>query len=126
MNNPQLAAWYLPAFDVASADPYPISRDPISMVSDWTEHVRKGTKGRRAIWMIPQIFDYRNYGRKDAHTPTREEMRNMTWQCIVGGANGIIYFKYGDLAKNPFGDATFESRWADVQAVAQKVKDFMP
>ena len=126
MNNPQLAAWYLPAFDVASADPYPISRDPISMVSDWTEHVRKGTKGRRAIWMIPQIFDYRNYGRKDAHTPTREEMRNMTWQCIVGGANGIIYFKYGDLAKNPFGDATFESRWADVQAVAQEVKDFMP
>lgn len=126
MNIPQLAAWYLEAFDVASADPYPISRDPISKVSDWTEHVRRGTKGRRAIWMIPQIFDYRNYGRKDAHTPTREEIRNMTWQCIAGGANGIVYFKYGDLARNPFGDATFESRWADVKAVAQEVKDFMP
>ena len=126
LNVPQLTAWYLDAFDVAGADPYPISREPLSMVSEWVSFAREGTKGGRALWMIPQIFDYRNYGRKDSHVPTRAEIRNMTWQCIVGGATGIIYFKYKDLEKNPSGDATFESRWADVCAVAQEVKDFMP
>ena len=126
LNVPQITAWYLDIFDVASADPYPINRDPISKVTDWAEWVQAGTKGKRASWMIPQIFDFRNYGRKSARTPTREEIRNMTWQCIVGGANGIIYFKYGDLLRNTHGDTAFESRWADVKAVAQEVKDFEP
>lgn len=126
MNVPELTAWYLDAFDVAGSDPYPISRDPISMVSEWTRLTREGTKGQRAIWMIPQIFDYRNWGRKDCRIPTRDEIRNMTWQCIAEGANGIVYFKYGDLKKNPSGDGTFERRWADVLAVANEVKDFVP
>ena len=126
LNVPQVTAWYLDIFDVAGADPYPINRDPISKVTEWTEWVQSGTKGKRASWMIPQIFDFRNYGRKSARLPTREEIRNMTWQCIAGGANGIVYFKYGDLLKNKHGDSTFESRWADVTAVAQEVKDFEP
>ena len=50
----------------------------------------------------------------------------MTWQCIAEGANGIVYFKYGDLHRNEFGDSSFEKRWADVVAIAQEVKNFMP
>ena len=54
---------FLPSFDVVGSDPYPIGREqikahPISMVSEWTSKTRRGTFGIRAMWQIPQMFDW--------------------------------------------------------------------
>ncbi len=125
MNNWEFSEHYLGAFDVAGCDPYPIPNNPISDVAEAVGLQRSQTSGR-AVWVVPQIFSWANYSRKDGRPPTRDEIRNMTWQAIVEGANGIIYFKYGDLLNNNGGKNTFETRWADLMDVAWEVRRFMP
>ena len=125
-NNTALMRHYLPSFDVAGADPYPIHEGgAISGTARWTRETVQGCGGLRAAWMVPQIFAWGHYNRKGG-VPTLEEIRNQTWQCIAEGANGIIYFKYGDLKCNHDTGRTFEDRWADVTNVAWEVKRHVP
>ena len=125
LNHPYQTRCYLPTFDVAGSDPYPVPRDPIVCAANWTRASVQGCGGRRAVWMVPQIFSWANYNRKDGRVPTREEIRNMTWQCIAEGATGLIYFKWGDLSKNG-PDTTFEGRCDDFASVTTEVAAFMP
>ena len=125
LNHPHQTRSYLPAFDVAGADPYPIPRDRIALAAEWTRAAIRGGGGSRAVWMVPQIFSWASYNRKDGRVPTREEIRNMTWQCIAEGATGLIYFKWADLMKNG-PETTFEGRFADFASVTAEVAAFMP
>ena len=125
LNHPHQTRSYLSSFDIAGADPYPVPRDPIVTAADWTRATVRGCAGRRAVWMVPQIFSWASYNRKDGRVPTREEIRNMTWQCIAEGATGLIYFKWGDLSKNG-PDTTFDGRLADFASVTTEVAGFIP
>ena len=126
MNNTALARHYLPSFDVAGADPYPVyDGADISGSARWTRETVQGCGGNRAAWIVPQIFSWAHYNRKGS-VPTREEIRNQTWQCIAEGATGIIYFKYGDLHNNADTGLSFEERWADVTNVAWEVRREFP
>lgn len=126
MNNTALTRHYLPSFDVAGADPYPVyDGADISSSARWTRQTVQGCGGGRAAWMVPQIFSWSHYNRKGG-VPTRDEIRNQTWQCIAEGATGIIYFKYGDLKNNADTGRTFEDRWADVTNVAWEVRRAIP
>ena len=125
LNDPHQTRSYLSAFDIVGSDPYPIPRDPIATAANWTRASVEGGAGRRATWMVPQIFSWANYNRKDGRVPTREEIRNMTWQCIAEGATGLIYFKWSDLSKNGQ-ETTFEGRVADFASVLAEVNAFMP
>ena len=125
LNHPYQTRSYLPAFDIGGADPYPIPREPIVLAANWTRAAVQGGGGRRGTWMVPQIFSWASYNRRDGRVPTREEIRNMTWQCIVEGATGIIYFKWGDLMKNGK-DSTFEGRFADLASVTTELAEFVP
>lgn len=125
MNHPCKTRSYLPALDIAGADPYPVQHRPIAMAADWTRSSVRGVGGRRGVWMVPQIFNWSSYNRTDGRVPTREEIRNMTWQCIVEGATGIIYFEWRDLRKNGK-DTTFEGRLSDFASVTEEVSAFTP
>ena len=115
----------VPTFDCMGVDPYPIPSGEISMVYDWASTAHGGAMGVRPLWQVPQAFDWASF-RKDGkgRMPTREEMRNMTWQGIAGGANGIIFYSYTYLMKSP--TTPFEKGFADVCAVAQEVRDLFP
>ena len=119
------ARGYVPAHDVMGIDPYPIPNDAISRVLDETRVFAKGSFGLMPAWHVPQAFDWSSYGGKNARPPTEDEMRNMTWQAIAGGANGIIYYSYHDLLKNqknkPFADS-----WKECCRVGEEVKSFFP
>ena len=123
MNHPTWTGQQLGMFDVGGADPYPVPNEPLEQCTSWTENVVRRTGRRRAVWMVPQAFNWANYDRPFGRVPTREELRTMTRLCLDAGATGIIYFKFGDLlnnAKSP--STTFESRWADLVAVAEEVR----
>ena len=124
-NHPHQTRSYLPSFDIAGADPYPVPRAPIATAADWTRATVRGCGGRRAVWMVPQIFSWASYNRRDGRVPTREEIRNMTWQCIAEGATGLVYFKWSDLSKNG-PDTTFDGRLADFASVTTEVAGFIP
>ena len=118
---------YLNTTDVMGADPYPIPHKSISMAGEWTQLARKAVGPKRAIWMVPQAHKtsiYRTDGAKYAGPgPTFDEMRCMAYQCLVNGANGLIFYSFFDLKRDPLG---FESRWADVKKLGQEIKSLIP
>ena len=85
--------------------------------------------GLKPMWQIPQVFDKGAYAsnRKNfpnaCHPPTYDDMRNMAWQCLAGGANGLVFYSFFDLvamdAKTPF-----RTRWEDVKRMACEIKSY--
>ena len=117
---------YYPTFDVVGTDPYPIPGSPIGNVAMWTRTTDDEVMGLKPMWQVPQAFawaDCRGPDRKNDRFPTREEMLNMTWQCVANGANGIVYWCYRLLyQKGKF----MVDRWADICAAAASVKPYIP
>jgi len=127
---------YLPTFDVIGTDPYPIPSRPASMALDWTRQTREAVFGNRAVWQVPQIFDWATYhDDREQRPPTYAEMRSMAWSCIAAGANGLVFYSFFDLqrmdkTKEQGGRAKvrepFDERWAEVCRMAQQIKDQTP
>jgi hypothetical protein len=120
---------YLGSFDVIGTDPYPIPQLPASRALEWTRQTRTATFGRRAVWQVPQIFDWASYkegAERDAYRPpTLLEMRSMAWQCIAAGANGLVFYSWFDLWK--MNDRTpFARRWGEVNTMAGEIARLIP
>ena len=120
---------YLPTCDVVGSDPYPIGREhikahPISMVRDWTRRTREGTFGARAMWQIPQMFDWAWFSKGGTPKfPTRDEFRNMSYQCVAEGANGLIYYHFSRFMK---AEETFARCWPYVCAALREIAAAIP
>ena len=117
---------YYDTFDVVGTDPYPIPGSPIGNVAMWTRTTNEEVMGLKPMWQVPQAFawaDCRGPERKNDRFPTREEMVNMSWQCVANGANGLVYWCYRLLyQKGKF----LVDRWADICAAAASVKPYVP
>ena len=121
----------LPAFDVIGSDPYPICQTgdpPISQVMEHTRITRDGVFGARAMWQIPQAFDWGAYRKKDkdkTRPPTFDEMRNMAWQFIAEGANGLIFYSYSSWERMKWRTPP-EQMWDSVCRIGAEVKAKFP
>ena len=122
---------HLPSFDVIGSDPYPICQTgdpPISQVMEHTRITRRGVFGARAMWQIPQAFDWGAYRVKDkdkTRPPTFEEMRNMAWQFMAEGANGLIFYAYDSWEKMKWRTPP-EEMWNRVCRISAEVKEKFP
>jgi len=121
---------YLPTFDIIGTDPYPIPNRELDMPLQWTRKTRQAVFGHRAIWMVPQVFNWARYKKTPAEkakcrAPTLPEMRCMAWQCIAGGANGLVFYSWFDLWRMKDTDP-FEQRWQDVVTMGREIKQFIP
>ena len=117
---------YMEAFDVIGTDPYPVPKTPVGTALEWTRTTRDLTHNSRAMWQVPQVFDWGAYpNRGETRAPTLAEMRAMAWQCIAAGANGLVFYSFFDLVKME-GRDPFERRWADVCAMAEEIKRHIP
>ena len=114
---------YYDTFDIVGADPYPVPASPIGNVATWTRTVDAEVMGLKPLWMVPQAFAWEDFGNPGRRFPTREELLNMTWQCVANGANGLVYFTYRLLYKD---GAFLSGRWADICAAAESVRQFVP
>ena len=121
------ARGYVKTADVHGSDPYPIPGDIGKVLLD-VRAMDGGSMGARAIWQVPQIFDwcaYRKPAKNGERAPTEDEMRNMSWQSIAGGANGIVYYAYFLLERMDHKDP-FERRWRECCNVAREISDLFP
>src|SRR5262245_51257871 len=94
---------YNPACDVVGADIYPIGYPPgehsllpnrnISLVGDHTRIMMEVAEGKKPVWMVLQISwsGVLKPGRT-LRFPTFAEERFMTYEAIITGARGLIYF----------------------------------
>jgi hypothetical protein len=97
---------YDPTYDVVGCDIYPIGYPPgthsllankeISMVGDYTRTMREvAAAGGRAkpVWMTLQIaWSGVSKPGKTLRMPTFAQERFMTYQAIINGARGLVYF----------------------------------
>ncbi len=89
--------------DITGADIYPIGYPPgthsllpnkeASMVGDYTQTMMRVADGKMPVWMILQIaWSGVIKPGKTLRFPTFAEERFMTYQAIVNGARGLIFF----------------------------------
>jgi hypothetical protein len=107
--------------DILGVDPYPIPAHPITMVSDWADWAEEAGRGYRPLWIVPQIFNWSDYGRA-GRPPTREEMRAMTYLAVNHGAKGLIYYSYFNIRD----DADYDTRWPQIKGIANEINQLRP
>ena len=95
---------YNPTYDIGGVDIYPIgypagshviadANKTISMVGDYTRKMVQVVEGRKPIWLTLQIaWSGVVKPGKTLRFPTFHEERFMTYQAIINGARGLIFF----------------------------------
>jgi hypothetical protein len=94
---------YNETYDIGGIDVYPISYPPgthsneankeISMVGDFARRIAETVEGKKPFWMTLQIaFSGTVKPGKTLRFPTFPEQRFMTYQAIINGARGIVFF----------------------------------
>ncbi|MDB6112829.1 MAG: hypothetical protein JWR69_4579 [Pedosphaera sp.] len=94
---------YNAACDIIGTDIYPISYPPgthslltnkeISMVGDYTRTMMELSDGKMPVWMVLQIaWSGVVKPGKTLRFPTFPEERFMSYQAIINGARGLVYF----------------------------------
>jgi hypothetical protein len=94
---------YNGTMDITGQDIYPISYPPgihsltpnpeISLVGDHTDIMMSVTQGKKPVWMTLQIaWSGVNGEGRTRRMPTLPQERFMSYQAIIHGARGLIYF----------------------------------
>ncbi|MEN6345582.1 MAG: carbohydrate binding family 9 domain-containing protein [Armatimonadia bacterium] len=93
--------------DVLMPDPYPcflkngLAAAPIEKTSNFMETIKDATGGRKPAWVTPQGFNYGDYGRAGNRGPNLTELRNQTYQAVVHGAKGFLWYTYSQYRNYP-------------------------
>jgi hypothetical protein len=119
---------FIPTFDVLGMDPYPVAQKPLTRVTDFIRETQKAVFNDRPLWNVPQTFNwawYRKHHANKERFPTEQEMRNMNWQHIALGANGLISYCYHDLWRRVKPEE-FEAHWRPICNAAAEVKKMTP
>ena len=130
-----IVRYYMDTCDIIGTDPYPVGNpysagnaEHIEICSEWADASVEGSYRMRPVWQVPQVFDWGVYHKDKAdksRMPSSAELKNMFWQAIACGANGLVGYSYFDVKrmswKNPW-----KQTWADVCEAAGEVRRFFP
>lgn len=131
-----IVRYYMDTCDAIGTDPYPVgnpyshesAQDSMHICSEWADASMRGSYRMRPVWQVPQVFDWGVYHKDKAdksRMPSSAELKNMFWQAIVCGANGLVGYSYFDVKrmswKNPW-----RKTWSDVCEAAEDVRRFFP
>lgn len=114
---------YIDYTDFMMTDPYPSPLEPLALVKYALLEAAAASNYEKRVFGVPQAFDwYYNWGTAPpGHTwrPYVWEMRNMTYQMMVFGVNGMSYFVYSSV----FSEA---ERWEGLKEIGTEVVELMP
>jgi hypothetical protein len=122
--------------DIMGVDRYPIPADPITTITQEMGIARDAVKAHKPIIAVIQTFGWYQYnsalpdrGRipteedlKTGRVPSYEETRNMAYQAIVKGANGLLFYCYYDLRVEP----QYKEYWPQLKALGNEIKTISP
>lgn len=122
---------YYPIPDILVTFHYPLGRTSISKVSERIESVHMSTRNKKPTWNVVQLHGKgkggRGYGLKE---PSFQELRNMTYQSIVAGSKGLLFFTYSGsqfkLYKSPEGLKNIKKITNELQIVSQIILSDRP
>lgn len=122
---------YAAAADVLLLDIYPVGYPPgrhslgpnkeISMVGDYTKFIKEAADGK-PVWMVLQIaWSGVTKPGKTLRFPTFAQERFMTYQALINGARGLIYFGGNIQKAMPPEDAELGWNWTFWRRVLRPV-----
>jgi hypothetical protein len=118
--------YYIGACDIFGGDPYPVSKRPISVMTDAIREEANGLMGMRPIWQVVQAFGWGWV--QNAHAsqrrPSELEMRNMAWQAIAGGARGLIFYNFKFVLSEIEGEDSAVVRWEELKRISTELKKY--
>ncbi len=138
LDNPDRPADFVEGYDIIGMDPYPIgngsARGVLSTASIYPEAAARGMFGFRQLWQVPQAFNWawsRPWAEKEngAHMPTLAELRNMNWQAVASGANGLVGWWFPGMVRNlrkKGREDEFRRVWGDVKTAYGEVAEKIP
>lgn len=118
---------YILAADVIGMDWYKYAKGvKISRVTSASNALRLPSGHLPPVWMVIQAFNYKNYKPSIdfSPTPSPAELRNMIWQAIDNGSNGILLYSLYDIRRNP--DRPFKTYWPKVKKIAAELNQWAP
>src|SRR5699024_3623370 len=86
-------------YDIIGGDSYPVrnKNSDLGSVSKETKSAINQISNSSPVCTVIQAFNQKNYGKKIGHTPSPIELRNMIWQAINNGSNGIFLYSMYDM-----------------------------
>ena len=119
-NRSRTYAAYSDASDILAIDVYPIPNYPITQVGDYMQQARWTSLGRKPVWLIAQAFGGVEHW---ARSPTASELRNMIYQGLVGGAKGVLFYRYCQENERHIQPLAL---WREVQRLAAELTELGP
>jgi len=125
----QIPSDYISSTDILGNDPYPIGAMPLDRVMRDTSWIVRERRGK-TIWQTLQMHDqgFANNSGIKSHTPSLDEMRNVSYQALINGSKGIMYFAYHWFgyynAQYNTSQESFDKRWPDVRETAREISAF--
>jgi hypothetical protein len=115
------------AVDVLGLDPYPVlkpsGQNDLAMVGEWTRLGQDAVKGSRPLWMVIQYFPLTSLG----GWPSYGDLKTMSWMAIIEGAQGLLYWSYGEKGlawiKDP---RTREEKWSELVRLTKEIHALEP
>ncbi|MDP8255924.1 MAG: hypothetical protein P9M14_09250 [Candidatus Alcyoniella australis] len=114
---------YIDYCNVFMVDPYPVPFMPIGLVTTQIQGALEAAQGRGAnggvkpVWGVLQAFDWQLlWGTKpvgEPWRPTPDELRNMAYQAVAAGAQGVVYWNYSHLRAS--------ESWEGFQVLARQI-----
>ena len=119
---------FIPTYDVLGMDPYPVAQKPLTHITEFIRGTQKAVFSDRPLWNVPQTFNwgwYRKHLADKERFPTEQELKNMNWQHIALGANGLIAYCYHALYRHVKPE-DFDTYWKPICNAAAEVKRMIP
>ena len=109
--------------DAVGFQAYPVEAKPqkISLAHKLIAHIVSSVPPSRMVIANSQAF--RRYEAKSP-MPTPQQVRNMTYQALVAGAKGIVYYTYYDAGKWYLAENT--DLWQEVQSLVPEIEKISP
>ena len=119
-NRPHTYAAYSDASDILAIDVYPIPNYPITQVGDYMQQARWTSLEQKPVWLVAQAFGGVEHWPR---SPTANELRNMIYQGLVGGAKGVLFYRYCEENERHIQPLAL---WREVQRLAAELAELGP
>lgn len=89
---PPTFAYWAKFCDIMQVDPYPIPRQPLTMVSDWVSLAKQGLEPWQNLTAVLQS----GWIPEPINQPTPEQALSMVYLSLIHGAKGIFWYSFRD------------------------------
>ncbi|MET8829839.1 hypothetical protein ABZX40_29885 [Streptomyces sp. NPDC004610] len=114
--------------DVFGTDHYPVKGKPTDLTASAVFTSTAAAVRERpgsAVWTVIQLHNLGNYGHFGDRAPNLAEVRSMSWQAIVAGAQGLTFYSRFDLEEDAAGES-YRTLLDRAKAVVEQISALSP